>query len=157
MPETHSIGQPLPRVDAVEKVRGQAIFAADLNLPQMLVGKLLTSPHAHAEILSIDTSKAEALPGVRAVITAADIPEVETYDPDHRSHAFLARQFVVFVGQPVAAVAADDLPIAETALELIEVEHVDWVSQGHQHQVGNVHDIVDGTKTEAEKQFLHLI
>lgn len=123
MPETRSIGQPLPRVDAMEKVRGQAIFAADINLPQTLVGKLLTSPHAHAEILSIDTSKAEALPGVRAVITAADIPEVDTYDPDHRLHAFLARQFVVFAGQPVAAVAADDLPTAETALELIEVEY----------------------------------
>lgn len=123
MPETRSVGQPLPRIDAVDKVRGQAIFAADVHLPQTLVGKFMTSPHAHAEILSIDTSKAEALPGVRAVITAADIPKVDTYDPDHRYHAFLARQFVVFAGQPVAAVAADDLTTAETALELIEVEY----------------------------------
>jgi CO/xanthine dehydrogenase Mo-binding subunit len=123
MPETRVIGQPLPRIDSVDKVRGEAIFGADVQLPRTLVAKFLSSPHAHAKILSIDTSQAEALPGVRAVITAVDIPEVDTYDPGHRFHAFLARQFVVFAGQPVAAVAADDLATAEAALELIEVEY----------------------------------
>ncbi|MBN1218955.1 MAG: xanthine dehydrogenase family protein molybdopterin-binding subunit [Anaerolineae bacterium] len=123
MPKTQVIGQPLPRIDAVDKVRGEAVFGTDVQLPRMLLAKFLSSPHAHAEILSIDTSQAEALPGVRAVITATDIPEVDTYDPGHRFHAFLARRFVVFVGQPVAAVAADDLATAETALELISVQY----------------------------------
>jgi CO/xanthine dehydrogenase Mo-binding subunit len=123
MAETHVVGQPLPRIDAAAKVRGQAIFAADAQLPRMLIGKFLPSPHAHAEILAIDTSRAEALPGVRAVITAADIPEVDTYDPGSRFHAFLARRFAVFAGQPIAAVAAADLATAEAALELIQVEY----------------------------------
>ena len=123
MVETHVVGKPLPRIDAVEKVRGEAIFAADVQLPRMLVGKFLPSPHAHAEILAIDTSEAEALPGVRAVIKAADIPKVDTYDPANRFHAFLARRFAVFAGQPIAAVAADDLTTAEAALELIKVEY----------------------------------
>ncbi|MFC1975456.1 xanthine dehydrogenase family protein molybdopterin-binding subunit [Chloroflexota bacterium] len=123
MSKNHVVGQPLPRIDAVEKVRGEAIFGADVQLSQTLVAKFLPSPHAQAEVLSIDTAQAEALPGVRAVITAADIPDVDTYDSGHRFHAFLARQFVVFVGQPVAAVAADDLATAETALGLIKVEY----------------------------------
>ena len=123
MSEIQVVSQRLPRVDAAEKVRGEATFAADVQLPRMLVGKFLPSPHAHAEILSIDTTQAEALPSVRAVITAADIPEVDAYDPGSRFHAFLARRFVVFAGQPVAAVAADDLATAEAALELIKVEY----------------------------------
>jgi CO/xanthine dehydrogenase Mo-binding subunit len=117
------IGRPLPLIDAVEKVRGESTFAADILLPRMLVGKLLPSPYAHAEILAIDTGPAEALPGVRAVITAADIPQVKKYDPGSRFHAFLARRFAVFVGQPVAAVAAEDASIAEAALELITVKY----------------------------------
>ncbi len=123
MAETRVVGQPLPRIDAEEKARGEAIFGPDVQLPRLLVGKWLPSPRAHAEILAMDTSRAEALPGVRAVITGADIPEVETYDPDSRFHAFLARRFVVYAGQPVAAVAAEDLATAEAALELIQVEY----------------------------------
>lgn len=123
MTELRVVGQSLPRLDAKEKVQGQAVFAADVQLPGLLVGKFLASPHAHAEILSIDTSAAAALPGVRAVITAADIPAAAKYDPGSRFHAFLARRFVVFAGQPVAAVAADDLATAEAALELIQVEY----------------------------------
>jgi len=123
MSEIRVVNQPLPRIDATEKVRGEAHFAADIQLPRKLTGKFLPSPHAHAEILSIDTSRAEALPGVRAVITAADIPAAATYDPEKRTHAFLARRFAVFAGQPVAAVAADDTATAEAALELIEIEY----------------------------------
>jgi CO/xanthine dehydrogenase Mo-binding subunit len=123
MPETRVVGQRLPRMDAEEKVRGEAIFAPDVRLPGMLVGKCLPSSHAHAEILSIDTSQAEALPGVRAVITAADIPIVDGYEPDNRHHAFLARRFALFAGQAVAAVAADDLATAEAALDRIGVEY----------------------------------
>jgi CO/xanthine dehydrogenase Mo-binding subunit len=122
MPEKF-VGQPLPRIDAVEKVRGEAIFGADVNLPHMLVAKFLPSPHAHAEILSIDTSIAEALPGVQAVVTAADIPETAVHNPTSRLHAFLARQFIVFAGQAVAAVAAEDSTTAEAAIELIDVKY----------------------------------
>jgi CO/xanthine dehydrogenase Mo-binding subunit len=123
MSESPTIGRPLPRIDAEEKVRGEATFAADVGLPHLLVGKFLPSPHAHAEILSINTSRAEALKGVRAVITGADIPEVERYNPSRRIFAVLARKFAVFAGQPVAAVAAEDQATAEAALELIEVEY----------------------------------
>lgn len=117
------IGQRLPRIDGVEKARGQAVFAADVKLPRMLVAKLLPSPHAHAEILAIDTDRAANLSGVRAVITAADIPANATHNPASRFHGFLARRYAVFVGQAVAAVAADDLASAETALDLIEVTY----------------------------------
>ena len=123
MAETRVVGQPLPRIDAEEKVRGEAVFAPEVQLPRMLVGKFLHSPHAHAEILTIDASRAQALPGVRAVITAADIPLAKPYDPNRRAHAFLARRFAVFAGQPIAAVAADDLATAEAALESIQVEY----------------------------------
>lgn len=123
MAEMQTVGRRMPRFDAEEKVRGQAMFAADAHLPGELVAKFLPSAHAHAEILSVDTSRAEALPGVRAVITAADIPGIDTYDPNSRFHAFLARRYAVFAGQPVAAVAADDLATAEEALDLIEVAY----------------------------------
>jgi CO/xanthine dehydrogenase Mo-binding subunit len=123
MPEERIVGKPLPRIDASEKVTGEAIFAADVQLPRILFAKLLMSPHAHAEILSINASRAEALKGVHAVVTGADIPEVDTFDPDLRLHAFLARRFAVFEGQTVAAVAAENITTAETALDLIEVEY----------------------------------
>ncbi|HEY66422.1 MAG TPA: xanthine dehydrogenase family protein molybdopterin-binding subunit, partial [Caldilineae bacterium] len=123
MAELKVVGKPFPRVDAQEKVTGEAIFGTDVKLPGMLIGKFLGSPHPHAEIVSIDTSKAEALPGVHAVVTAADLPQSEHYDPSSRAHAVLARDRVLFVGQPVAAVAAEDLSTAEEALALIKVEY----------------------------------
>src|SRR5262249_37403719 len=84
----------------------------------LLHAKLLRSPHAHARILRIDVSKARALPGVRAVLTAADIPELKRKAPT-RAHAVLAIDRAVFAGQPVAAVAAGELAIAAEALDLI--------------------------------------
>jgi len=123
MTDTRVVGQSVQRIDAEEKVLGQAIFAADFRLNNELVGKFIPSPYAHAEILSIDISKAEALAGVSAVITPDDIPDVPAYDPSSRFHAFMARRFVVFAGQPVAAVAAKDLATAEAALDLIEVQY----------------------------------
>jgi CO/xanthine dehydrogenase Mo-binding subunit len=123
MSEQSQIGRSIPRLDSVEKVTGKGLFAADIQLPGMLFAKFLASPHPHAEILSIDTSAAELLPGVRAVVTAADIPAEVEYYPEWRAHAFLARGHVVFAGQPVAAVAADDLATAEAAVELIQVEY----------------------------------
>ena len=118
-----ALGKEIRRFDSDEKVRGQAVFAADVHLSGELHAKFLPSPHAHAEILTIRTAEAEALPGVVAVVTAADIPDSPRYDPGSRLHAFMARRFVVFQGQPVAAVAAVDLPTAEAALALIEVEY----------------------------------
>src|SRR5207302_3850476 len=88
----------------------------------LLHAKLLRSPHAHARILRIDVSRARALPGVRAVLTAADIPALKKKAPT-RAHAVLAIDRAVFAGQPVAAVAADELAIAEEALDLIEVQY----------------------------------
>jgi CO/xanthine dehydrogenase Mo-binding subunit len=123
MSDTIAVGKSIPRIDASDKVLGKAVFAGDVQLPGMSEAKLLLSPHAHAEILSIDVSQAEALPGVFAVITGVDIPQVEAYDPRSRFHAFLAHRFAVYCGHPVAAVAAVDLATAEAALDLILVEY----------------------------------
>jgi len=74
------IGRRQPRVDGFEKISGRSVFTDDVRLPGMLHGKILRSPHARAHIKSIDTSKAEALPGVRAILTAADYPDLEFSD-----------------------------------------------------------------------------
>jgi CO/xanthine dehydrogenase Mo-binding subunit len=116
------IGRAMPRLDSRNKVTGRAIFGADVRLPGMLHARFLPSPHAHAEIVAIDTAAAEALPGVRAVITADDIPPGR-FNAASRFHAFIARGYVVFTGQPVAAVAADDLATAEAAIDLIDVTY----------------------------------
>jgi len=127
------VGKRLPRVDAKERVTGQAIYPADLSLPGMVHAKLLRSPHAHARIRSIDVAQAQALKGVLAVVTAADFPELpvgatipmgETgYDMWMVAAINLARGKVHWVGQPVAGVAAVDGHVAEAALALIEVEY----------------------------------
>src|SRR5262247_4690890 len=120
--EVKGIGLSIPRPDGPEKVTGQVPYVADLKPKGLLHAKLLRSPHAHARIVPIDTSRARALPGVRAVLTAADIPELKRKAPT-RAHAVLAIDRVVFVGQPVAAVAADEVAIAEEALDLIDVQY----------------------------------
>src|SRR5256885_842324 len=120
--DVKGIGLSILRPDGPEKVTGQVQYVADLNPRGLLHAKLLRSPHAHARILRIDVSRARALPGVRAVLTAADIPELKKKAPT-RAHAVLAIDRVVFAGQPVAAVAADELAIAEEALDLIDVQY----------------------------------
>src|SRR5262245_32733017 len=120
--EVRGVGLSIPRPDSPEKVTGQVQYVADLQPRGLLHAKLLRSPHAHARILKIDASRARALPGVRAVLTAADIPELK-HKPPTRTHAMLAIDRAVFAGQPVAAVAADELAIAEEALDLIEVQY----------------------------------
>src|SRR5205085_10270057 len=97
-------------------------YVADIQPKGLLHAKLLRSPHAHARITRIDTSRAKALAGVRAVLTAADMPYLKKKAPT-RAHAILAIDRAVFAGQPVAAVAADEPAIAEEALDLIEVEY----------------------------------
>ena len=120
--EVRGIGLSIPRFDAPEKVTGRTQYVADLHPAGLLQARLLRSPYAHARIKRIDVTRARALPGVRAVLTAADIPQLKP-GPRTRAHALLAIDRVVFAGQPVAAVAADDAAIADEALDLIEVEY----------------------------------
>ncbi len=120
--DVKGVGISIPRPDGPEKVTGRVQYVADIQAKGLLHAKLLRSPHAHAKIVSIDTAAARALPGVRAVITAKDIPHLKKKAPT-RAHAVLAIDRVVFMGQPVAAVAADEPSIAEEALDLIKVEY----------------------------------
>jgi len=117
-----TIGEPVGRAEGPEKVSGAAVYPADINLPGTLVGKCLRSPYAYARIKSIDASAARQVPGVRAVLTGFDIPEL-LVGRMLRDMPILARDVVRFVGQKVAAVAADDADSAEEALSRIEVEY----------------------------------
>ena len=112
------VGTSPIRPDGLDKVTGRAQFADDFHLPNMLHGKILRSPHAHARILSIDTSAAEALPGVRAVVTGADFPAVRhellnlgtagVLNIREMSENCMAKDKVLYDGHAVAAVAADN-------------------------------------------------
>ena len=123
--EHNVLGRSLPRVDALDKVTGRATYAADVYLPDMLMCKVLTSPRSHARIVSMDTSKAEQVPGVRAVITGIDFPDRYFGSGAVRDRRIMARDEVFYIGEPVAAVAADDEVTAQEALELVEVEYED--------------------------------
>ena len=114
------VGHSVARVDGVEKVTGRAKFVGDLHIPGMLHGKILRSPYPHARIRSIDATRAEALPGVVAVLTAADIADL---NPIYNGRPVIAMNKVRYVGEPVAAVAAVDLATAEEALPLIQVDY----------------------------------
>jgi len=116
------VGRPLGRIEGEAKVTGRARYAADMVLPGQLWAKCLRSPLPHARILHIDTSAARRLPGVRAVLTGADLPPV-LIGLRLRDMPVLARDRVRFVGERVAAVAAEDPDIAEEALTLIRVEY----------------------------------
>jgi len=115
------IGKETPRKDAMDIVTGKARFFDDIKLPGMLYGKVLRSPHAHADITRIDVSRARELPGVRAVLTHADIPRWEWGMPKHIP--VLDRK-VRYVGDAVALVAADTPAAAEAALDLIDVDYL---------------------------------
>src|SRR5262245_38789107 len=105
MSEYSVLGKRLPRVDGPVKATGMARFADDLVVPGMLHGKILRSPHPHARILNIDTSRAESLPGVRGVITGADFGDYRYgLRPDTRDEVPLARGKVRYLGEEVAAV-----------------------------------------------------
>jgi 4-hydroxybenzoyl-CoA reductase alpha subunit len=118
------IGRPLPKVDAWAKVVGETRYADDLFLPRMAYGKLLRSANAHARIRSIDTSRARALSGVFAVVTAADLPRVKFgILPVSQDEEALCAEKVRMVGDAVAAVAAVDEETAEQACRLIEVDY----------------------------------
>ncbi|MCE2499502.1 MAG: xanthine dehydrogenase family protein molybdopterin-binding subunit [Dehalococcoidia bacterium] len=127
------VGTRPVRHDGADKVTGIARYSADLNLPGMLYGKVLRSPHAHARIRSIDTSKAEAMPGVRAVITGADIVEPTGRASDlaegaminfkFLSNNIMAQDKALYKGHALAAVAAINPHVAEEALALIDVDY----------------------------------
>jgi CO/xanthine dehydrogenase Mo-binding subunit len=125
--ELNYIGKSFRRKDGPDKVSGRAIYSQDVKLPGTLIGRILRSPHPHARIVRLDTSKAAALPGVKAVMTVDDTKgikhgfvETPRYPPDQE---VLARGRVVHVGEEIAAVAAIDHMTAQQALDLIDIEY----------------------------------
>lgn len=138
------VGRSVPRVDGPEKVTGRAVYTVDVKLPGMLTAKMLRSPLPHARILNIDTSRAEALPGVKAVITGKDAPGVRhgfVETPRYPADQYvLANDRVRHVGEEVAAVAAVDEETALEALGLIEVDY---------EPLPAVFDIFEALKPEA--------
>ena len=143
------IGTRPARHDAADKVMGRAKFGADIKLTGMLRGAILRSPHAHANIRSIDTTTAASLPGVHAVVTGADLPDPADKVCElgegaealwHLSRNTLARSKVLYRGHPVAAVAADNIHIAEEAARLIEVDY---------ETLPPVLDVLDAMKPDA--------
>lgn len=131
--EYNVVGTRPIRHDGADKVTGRALYGADVQPTGLLYGKILRSPHAHAKIKSIDTSKAEALDGVRAVVTAKDLPHTEAgavvdygegaMDLGHMRDNVLARGKALYAGHAIAGVAATSVHIAEEALGLIDVEY----------------------------------
>jgi len=119
---TRVAGQSLPRIDAPGKVTGSAVYAADFALPGMLYGKVFRSAEPHARLVRLDTTRAASIPGVRAVVTAADAADVR-YGAAVKDEPVFAADVVRYVGQPVAAVAAVTLEAAETALAAIEAQY----------------------------------
>ncbi len=117
------IGKRVPRPDGIDKVTGRALYGADLSAPGMLHGGILRSPHAHARIRSIDTAAAAALPGVKAVVTAADFGEVESESARDTLRNCMAGDKALYDGHAVAAVAATSVNIAKRALKLIQVDY----------------------------------
>ncbi len=164
----HSVaGQRRPRIDSVAKATGEALYTADLVLPRMLCGKILRSPHAHAKILNIDTSKAERLSGVKAIVTGKDTRGVKwgvfRYTRDQQ---LLPVDKVRYFGEEVAAVAAVDKDTAMEALELIRVDYevlpavfdpVEAMQPGapriHDHVENNVNVLVPVAVGDVEKGF----
>lgn len=116
------IGKPTPQMDAPKKARGESQFTADILLPNLLVGKILRSPHPHARVLKVDTRRAKRLSGLKAVITGEDVPPTR-FGPVVEDQFILARDKVRYFGDEVAAVAAVDEEIAQEALSLIKVDY----------------------------------
>src|SRR5512142_2228888 len=115
------VGQPIERVDGVEKVTGAALYTADLKFPRMLHACIVRSPHAHARVLDVRLDKAARLPGVRAVASGRQYP---LYTGIYlKDQTVFATDRVRFVGDPVAAVAADTPDAAREAAAAVEVEY----------------------------------
>ncbi len=125
MSEGKIVGRSYPRIDAADKVSGRMQYAGDIYLPGMLMCKVLQSTKPHARIVHIDTSRAAQLPGVRAVITGRDVPDVHFGNGAVKDKRLLAREKVRYIGEPIAAVAAVDEITALEALDLIAVTYED--------------------------------
>ena len=167
------IGTRPIRHDGADKVTGRAIYGADVQLAGMVHGKILRSPHAHARIKSIDTKAAEKLPGVLAVVTAADLPNLKDKIADlgegsvnlaHLGANVLAHDKVLYKGHAVAAVAATSPHVAEEAVKLIKVEYeplpaVTWVLDAMKDDAPLLHDDVrhqlDGQEGNEAQQRRH--
>ncbi len=162
-----TVGKSLPRVDAADKVTGRAKFTADFCLENMLYGRILHSPLAHARIKGINTGRAERAPGVKLVLTGKDVPDI-TYgvNPARYDEHVLAKDRVRYVGDEVAAVIAVDEESAEKALSLIEVDYeelpavfnpmealAEGAPQLHERYKGNVNTRVDFHFGDIEKGF----
>ncbi|MBU0618288.1 MAG: molybdopterin-dependent oxidoreductase, partial [Planctomycetes bacterium] len=160
-----TVGVSIPRVDAADKVTGRAQYTADIFLPNMIHGKILGSSIAHGRVKHIDVSQANALPGVIAVITGADVPDtMYGVSPARYDEHVLAKEKVRHVGDPVAAVAAIDERTAEKAVSLIEVEYeelsavfdpfeaiADGAPQLHERYKNNVNTHVEQNFGDIEK------
>jgi CO/xanthine dehydrogenase Mo-binding subunit len=120
--ERRVAGKRLKRIDGIGKVTGKHVYAADFALPGMLFGKILRSTEAHARIVRLDVSKAAALPGVRCVLTANDIPQIR-FGTAIKDRTMFAEGEVRFRGEAIAAVAATSLEVAEAAVRAIEIEY----------------------------------
>ncbi len=154
---THAVvGHNLPKVDAAKLAMGKPAFTDDISLPGQLYGKILASPHAHALIEHIDVSKAKTLPGVHAVLTYKDVPRVphttagQAWPEPSPYDTFLLDSKVRFVGDRVAAVAAESRAIAEEALRLIKVEYkvlppVLDMEHAQDEKAAKIHDEPDAT------------
>jgi CO/xanthine dehydrogenase Mo-binding subunit len=154
------IGSRVTRPDGVDKVTGRAKYGADAFAPGQLVALVLRSPHAHANIKKIDTSKAEKLAGVKAVVTSADLPDLTGGDRSMRDilENCLARKKVLYDGHAVAAVAAVDMHTAKEALKLIKVDyqilpHVTEVDEALKPDAPLLHDDIftDGVDPKPTK------
>ena len=153
------VGTRPVRHDGLEKVNGKARFAADMTKPRMIHGHVLRSPYAHAKILSIDTSKAETMPGVKAVVTASDFPLPEKKEGfPHRSKNLIARDKVRYEGQAVAAIAATTLrqakkAAAEILIEYEELPHVITIDEAMSENAPLVHEdmLTEGLDSEPLK------
>src|SRR5947199_1243109 len=119
--ELFTVGKPVPPMYGVEKATGTLRFPADVNLPNMLWMKILRSPHAHAKILDVDAAAAQKLPGVVAILTHNDVPRV-LFGP-YQNEIYPLDEEVRFVGDTVAAVAAEDWNVAEEAVRAIRVTY----------------------------------
>ena len=163
-PAYQVVGQPEPRCDGAEKVTGQAIYTVDVKLPGLAHGKILRSPYAHARLVHVDGGKAEALPGVFAVITRNDQRRLGMFGAAYKDQSIVAVDKVRYAGDPVAAVAAVDEATAEEALASIEVDYeelpaVTGLDEALAPDAPLVHDVsvsggeLMGQRYEAPKEF----